>query len=139
MTSIMQVINADYELSENLYDNRPPNNVFDEVLYADDTIIFSTCTDTLQKYLHKIEDTAIKYELHLNKKKCEAIDTNAGKAEDIHFKDGKKIKQKSHDFSMKNKTEQAVQSYATCRSRLFILQCWKCYLLLTKEYDDNPK
>jgi hypothetical protein len=43
----------------------------------------------VQQYLHRIEEVSKEYGLSLNKKKCEAIDTNPGKAEDIHFKDGK--------------------------------------------------
>ena len=53
MTAIMHDIREDHELDEELHEHRPPNHDFDEVLYADDTIIFSTCTEVLQKYLKK--------------------------------------------------------------------------------------
>ena len=71
MTAIFHDVREDPALDEELFEHRPPNHDFDEVLYADDTIIFSTCSKTLQKYLHVIEDTACTYGLHLNKKKCE--------------------------------------------------------------------
>ena len=81
MTAIMHDIREDQQLDEELHENRPPNHDFDEVLYADDTIILSTDTRTVQKYLHKIEEVASQYGLSLNKNKCEAVDTNPEIAE----------------------------------------------------------
>ena len=69
MTAIMHDVREDQQLDEELHEDRPPNQDFDEVLYADDTIIFSTNTETLQKYLHKIEEVSAEYGLNLNTKK----------------------------------------------------------------------
>ena len=49
----------------------------DEVLYADDTIVFSTDNNTLEKSLHKIEECAKPYGLKLNHAKCELICTDS--------------------------------------------------------------
>ena len=94
MTAIFHDVREDPALDEELFEHRPPNHDFDEVLYADDTIIFSTCTETLQKYLHKIEETAGKYGLHLNKQKCETRNTNPQIACTIHYRNGDKVKAK---------------------------------------------
>ena len=48
----------------------------DEVLYADDTIIFSTDNITIEKLLHKIENCAKPYGLKLNHAKCEVVCTD---------------------------------------------------------------
>ena len=65
MAAAARDVREDQNLDEEFFEHTPPNHDFDDVLYADDTIIFSTCTDPLQKYLHKIEDIACKYGLHL--------------------------------------------------------------------------
>ena len=43
---------------------------FDEVFYADDTILFSTETKTLGKLVRRIEEEGEQYGLKLNKNKC---------------------------------------------------------------------
>ena len=53
MTAIFHDVREDPTLDKEFFEHRPPSHDFDEVLYADDTIIFSTCTETLQKYLHQ--------------------------------------------------------------------------------------
>ena len=50
MTAIFHDMREDQDLDEELFEHRPPNHDFDEVLYADDTIIFSTEAITLEKY-----------------------------------------------------------------------------------------
>ena len=67
MTAIFHDVREDQELDESLFEHRPPGHDFDEVLYADDTIIFSTQSETLQKYVRAIEQTALRYGLKLNK------------------------------------------------------------------------
>ena len=59
--------------------SRPPGMARDEVLYADDTIIFSTAAVTLEKLLQKIEKWAETYGLKLNQSKCENICTDPSK------------------------------------------------------------
>ena len=49
----------------------------------------------LEKLLHKIEETAQLYGLKLNKKKCEILNTNPTIAEEVKFKDGVKVKEKT--------------------------------------------
>ena len=54
MTAIFSDVYKDNELVAELKKNRPPEMSFDEVLYADDTIIFSTDAFTIEELLHKI-------------------------------------------------------------------------------------
>ena len=91
----MHDVREDQELDEELHEHRPPNHDFDEVLYADDTIIFSTDAETLQSYLHVIETTASKYGLTLNKKKCETINANPQISGTTKLKKGGNVKKKS--------------------------------------------
>ena len=69
MTAIFSDVYKDDELVAELKKNRPPEMSFDEVLYADDTIIFSTDAFTIEKLLHKNEECAEPYGLKLNHKK----------------------------------------------------------------------
>ena len=50
MTVIFADVHADPELAEELKKNRPPEMEFDEVLYADDTIIFSRIEKCAEPY-----------------------------------------------------------------------------------------
>ena len=68
-----------------------PGAIFDEILYADDTIIYSRSAPTLTKLLRKIQDEGAKYGLKLNQNKCEAININT--AGIIRFNNGKPVKQ----------------------------------------------
>ena len=45
MTTISHDVKQNDELQKTVHDNRPPNLEHDEVLYADDTILFSTSTE----------------------------------------------------------------------------------------------
>ena len=66
MTAIFHDAKQDTKLKEDLENNRPPKIEIDEVLYADDTILFSTNTEILEDYFHIIETAAAKYGLKLN-------------------------------------------------------------------------
>ena len=52
-----------------------PGANFDEVLYADDTILISTDTRVINKLLAKIEREGKKYGMKLNRGKCEVVHT----------------------------------------------------------------
>ena len=71
--------------------------IFDEVLYADDTIIHSPTPENVTKLLHKIETEGAKYGLKLNEGKCEALTIREEFREttDVFFKNGKQVKQLS--------------------------------------------
>ena len=72
---------------------RIPGADFDEVLYADDTIIMSTDTKVINKTLAKIESEGAKVGLKLNRGKCEVMYT--GRSADVHFADGTKVTRKT--------------------------------------------
>ena len=62
---------------------------YDEVLYADDTIIISKDTRSINLMLRLIEQEGHRYGMKLNKAKCETV---AGhRNHDIHFEDGVKV------------------------------------------------
>ena len=80
---------------ENLKKNRVQGADFDEVLFADDTIIISECIKTIQDYLRKIEEVSGWYGMRLNKTKCEALTINSKdkEGEQIKFIDNTKVPQ----------------------------------------------
>jgi hypothetical protein len=53
--------------------NTPDNVNFQEVLYADDTILISTSTNSMNHYLNLVEEESYKMGLKLNKAKCRTI------------------------------------------------------------------
>ena len=57
-------------------DKRTKNANFNEVLYADDTILASTTGAALTKYLHLIEEESGKIGLKLNYGTCKLLTTN---------------------------------------------------------------
>ena len=73
MTVMFHDIHADKLMDEQISEDRILGTLFDEVLYADDTIIHSTTPESVSKLLHKIETEGAKYGLKLNEKKCEAL------------------------------------------------------------------
>ena len=75
-----------------MYQHRPPNANFDEVVYADDTICISMDTKVLNKQLERIERHGRRYGLRLNKSKCELI-CNVAVA-DVKFSDGTPVPRK---------------------------------------------
>ena len=66
-------IHLDKELEEELEENQVIGTMIHELLYADDTIIYSRNPQTLTKLLQKIQKEGAKYGLKLNEDKCEAI------------------------------------------------------------------
>ena len=87
MTVLFHDIHQDDHL--NLIKHRPDNCNFDEILYADDTILASNDTKAINRLLAEIEAAAEQYGLKLNKKKCLSM-CMFGKA-NIHFVDGTKV------------------------------------------------
>jgi hypothetical protein len=59
---------------------------FREVIYADDTIVFSESRNALQQYVQDIENEGRKYGMQLNRKKCEAMCIRGN--DKIFFSDG---------------------------------------------------
>ena len=94
MTVIFHDVHKHQELQDKLKENRPPNYEEDEVLYADDTILFSTSAAALQKFLRNIEEEGEKYGLQLNQGKCEISQTGNQTILTVKFRDGTKVKQK---------------------------------------------
>ncbi len=71
MTVLFHDIQKDSKLQDELKEDRILGAVYDEVLYADDTIIHSRNPETIQKLLHRIEEEGSKFGLKLNLEKCE--------------------------------------------------------------------
>lgn len=69
---------------------RIPGVPYDDVLYADDTILLSTRTDRLQAYLGAIEQVSGWYGLKLNYDKCELLVLNGRRYPAL--RDGRKLK-----------------------------------------------
>ena len=86
MSMLFEDVMEDTELRLLLRTNRPENHEQDEVLYADDTIIFSTDPDTTEKLLHKIQECAAYYGLYPNESKCESLNTDQTTRNRIKFK-----------------------------------------------------
>ena len=91
MTVMFHDIHADEQLNEELKEDRILGAMFDEILYADDTIIHSTTSDKVAKLLHKIQEQGRSYGLKLNKDKCEAM-TVRGISE-VYFQEGGRVKE----------------------------------------------
>ena len=70
---------------------RLPGVNWDELYYADDTVIMGQSTINLNRLIAEIEGVAEEYGLNLNRKKCVALVAN-GQA-DLKFRDGSKIPQ----------------------------------------------
>ena len=93
ITSESQIIRWFEELKRQLERNRTKGATFEEVLYADDTILASEKAPIIQKYIHAIETGSEKYGLKLNTNKCEQININKkATGEVIKFKDGTHVK-----------------------------------------------
>ena len=84
MTALFHDVHQDAELQKSLEENRPENHNFDEILYADDTVLSSTNARVIEKLLHRVEDIGEEYGLYLNKNK-----------ERIKFRSGTLVKNKS--------------------------------------------
>ena len=55
MTALFHDVHQDQELQKTLEAHRPENHNFDEVLYADDTVLCSTNARAVEALLHKVE------------------------------------------------------------------------------------
>ena len=77
MTTIFSDIKHDNQnLTNTVKENRTKGTEFDEILYADDTILASEDKAAVQKYVRAIEKKSGKYGLKLNRSKCEQISIN---------------------------------------------------------------
>ena len=90
MTQIFQEIKQNKELTFNLSKHRPPGTEFDEILFADDTILLSENPKVLQELLREAETLGKKYGLIVNKDKTELLNINI-KGASIRFMDGTKL------------------------------------------------
>ena len=86
MTTLFHDVKDKRLLASQLAGDRIIGAMFDEVLYADDTIVFSEDTAILGKLVRKIEKEGDKYGLKLNKTKCELVNLN--RKQRIRFQDG---------------------------------------------------
>ena len=77
MNVLFHDVHNDPELEKILEDNKVIGAMFHEILYADDTIIYSRNAKTLTKLLNKIQAEGEKYGLNLNEEKCENININS--------------------------------------------------------------
>ena len=85
-------IDAKTNMKQTLIKQRVPGADFDEVMYADDTILVSESTKTMNLFIRQIEIKGREYGLTLNRKKCELLTTED--KPDIHFEDKEQIKKK---------------------------------------------
>ena len=85
MTVIFRDVHAKDNVRDKLKHNRVLGALFDEILYADDTIIFSEDAAALEELLHAIEEEGGKYGMKSNKKKCEHMCVRA--SDIVKFKD----------------------------------------------------
>ena len=72
MTAMFHDIDADKRFKKIIRQRQNTRAMFDEILYADDTIIHSTSSEKVTKLSNRIEEGQ-KYGLKLNQKKCEAL------------------------------------------------------------------
>ena len=82
----MTVMFADIKtyMRGNQFKHRIQGTTFDEILFADDTISFSSNTRTINRMLRAIEEIGWKSGMRLNKGKCEMIPF--GKTANVVFK-----------------------------------------------------
>ena len=66
------------------------NMTFQELLYADDTLVIAKNTQTAKDYLRYIEEESEYYNIKLNRDKCVCITYNRNNQ--ITFADGQKLK-----------------------------------------------
>ena len=85
---VMTVMFRDIHLKHyrDLSDCRIDKITFNELLYADDTLLISKNTRGMNKFLHAIEEESAYYGLRLNQAKCNILSMNGNNQ--IGFKDG---------------------------------------------------
>ena len=86
MTVMFHDIKQDKELQEELDRHKILGTLFDELLYADDTMLIGSNKKSVEALLHAVENQSNRYSMNLNKGKCETLAINyKGK---LHFKNG---------------------------------------------------
>ena len=85
-------IDAKQDIKHTLIQQRVPGADFDEVMYADDTILVSESTKAMNLFIRQNEIKGREYGLNLNKKKCELLTTEINP--NIHFEDNIKVPRK---------------------------------------------
>lgn len=90
MNVMFHDLHDNHELREDLDDDKVLGALFHEILYADDTIIYSRNTRTLYNLLHAIETEGETYGLKLNHSKCEAM--THYNADSLVYKNFEKVK-----------------------------------------------
>ena len=90
MTVLFHDIHFDPDLERELQEDKIIGVVLHEILYADDTIIYSRNSETLTKLLHKIQIEGRKYGLRLNENKCDLIQMNTEAP--VFFLNGTEVK-----------------------------------------------
>jgi hypothetical protein len=66
--------------------HRPVGATFDEILYADDTVLLSSDTRSMNRFLAAVEREGAKYGMYLHKHKCHAL--KFGPPSAVKFADG---------------------------------------------------
>ena len=89
MTVMFKDVHNNTSLQEQLRKHEVLNAVLDDVMYADDTIIFSHDPKTLELLLAEIECEGSKYGMKLNKNKCEVLCTKGVRT--LRFNDGRDV------------------------------------------------
>ena len=95
MSVLFSDVKRNVDIKRKLEENRVPGANFDEVLYADDTILVSTDTRTINLFLKEIEEQGEQIGLKLNRGNTEVIVVGKNKNAKITFKDGTPVKQVS--------------------------------------------
>ena len=90
MTVLFHDVHKDDTINDCL--KRVPGANFDEVLYADDTILISTDTRVINKLLAKIEKEGKRYGMKLNRGKCEVVHT--GTSANVRFSDREQVQKR---------------------------------------------
>ena len=83
MIVLMHDIEEDPETKERLETHAKRGTICDEILFADDTIIFSEDIKTIQNFLAKIEEKGEYSGLNINKNKSAGIIINPGPGDKI--------------------------------------------------------
>jgi hypothetical protein len=92
MTGMFHDIHRNHDTLIALIQHRLPAANFDEIMYADDTICISSDTKAVNKFIQNIEAEGEKYNMKLNREKCEVIHNST--TANVHFADNTKVKRK---------------------------------------------
>lgn len=88
MNVMFKDVHSDPEFEKELEKNKILGSIFHEILYADDTIIYSKSKKTVSKLLTRIQNEGGTYGMKLNEDKCETILINSTGF--VTFRDGKR-------------------------------------------------